>query len=448
MNVSISSQRRVSLPRIAIVGRPNVGKSTLFNRIVGSRRSITDPTPGVTRDTVEAVCSLAGRDIVLIDTGGYQSGSEGIYELVSEKSISTIEQADVVLLLVEVTQMTPEDEELVEKLRPYSEKLILAVNKADNEQRESNIWEFHSLGFKNIIPISAEHGRNVATLIETLVKRLPETDAETQFEIEEQKNEICLAILGKPNTGKSTLLNTLVGFDRAIVSDVPGTTRDVLESSFTYKDVEVTILDTAGIRRKKSIQEAIEYYSVSRAISSVKRADVVLLLIDSQEGVTDQDKKIADQIVKRGRGVIIVLSKWDITGKVGNALNAAQDRTRFVFPQLDFAPIVPISALKGTGMPKLLDTAIGVREQLRRRVSVRDLNEFLRTLIEHHAPPYGKKRYRAKYLAQTSVDPLKFALYVNKVRGFPASWVSYLTNNLRREFQMDSVPISVEIRGR
>ncbi len=448
MNASTSSPGKVSLPRIAIVGRPNVGKSTLFNRLLGSRRSITDPTPGVTRDAVEAVCRINDHDVVLIDTGGYQNETEEIQKLVSERSIAAIEDADVVLLLLEVSQLTPEDEELIDRLRPFSERLILAVNKTDNEQREINSWEFHSLGFKRVIPISAEHGRNIDALIDSLSELLPDDKQATRYDPDAGNNEITITILGKPNTGKSTLLNTLVGFNRAIVSSVPGTTRDVLESSFTHKDFEITILDTAGIRRKKSILEAIEYYSVSRAISSIKRADVVLLLIDSKEGVTDQDKKIADQIVKRGRGVIIVLSKWDIIGNVQNAFNAASDRTRYIFPQLDFAPIVPVSALEGSGLNKLLDTAIRVRAQLATRVPSHALNVFLQSLIQRHPPPYGKKRYRAKYLAQLSSDPVRFALYVNRVRGFPASWVSYLVNNLRQEYNFDRVPVSVELRGR
>ncbi len=448
MSVSTSSPRRTSLPRIAIVGRPNVGKSTLFNRIVGDRRAITDPTPGVTRDAVEAVCRINGRETVLIDTGGYLRDSEGISELVSERSLETIEHADVILLLVEVTGLTAEDHELIELLRRFSDKLILTVNKTDNGQREDLIWDFYSLGFQKVVPISAEHGRNIDRLLESLFELLPPEVEVSGNEPEQMENELCLAILGKPNTGKSTLLNTLVGADRSIVSEVPGTTRDVLETTFLYKGNEITVLDTAGIRRKKSVKEAVEYYSVSRAISSVSRAHVVLLLIDSTEGVTDQDKKIADQIVKRGRGVIIVLSKWDLFGGISNAFNAARDRTRFLFPQLDFAPVVAVSARDGIGLDKLLATAVMVRAQLKRRISAGELNNLLQALIERHPPPYGKKRYRAKYLAQISSDPLRFALYVNRIKGFPASWVSYLENNLRREHKMEMVPISVELRGR
>ncbi len=448
MSVSTSSPRKTSLPRVVIVGRPNVGKSTLFNRIAGSRLAITDPTPGVTRDVVEAVCPINGRDIVLIDTGGYQSDGEGISELVSRKSLEALENADIVLLLVEVTQLTAEDRDLVEKLRRFSDKLILAVNKSDNESRENAVWEFHSLGFERVIPISAEHGRNVDLLIDALAALLPPESGETQEQTDVPDNEICVGILGKPNTGKSTLLNKLLGFERAIVSEIPGTTRDVLEGSFSYANNTFRVLDTAGIRKKKSIHEAIEYYSVSRAISSIGTADVVFLLIDSMEGITDQDKKIASQIVKRGRGVIIVLSKWDLIADTPNSFNAVSDRTRFLFPQLDFAPIVPVSAYLNTGLDKLLSTAVRVQRQLKCRVSARELNQLLQSLIERHPPPYGKKRYRVKYLAQTSSDPLRFALFVNKVRGFPESWVSFLANNLRKEFEMDLVPVSVELRGR
>ncbi len=446
MNVLTSSPPKTSLPRVAIAGRPNVGKSTLFNRIVGSRQAITDPTPGVTRDAVETVCSISGREVVLIDTGGYQPDKEGIAAIVSQKSLDVIEEADVVLLLVEVTRLTTEDEEFIEKVRPLSDKLILVVNKTDNEQRDADVWDFHALGFKKVIAVSAEHGRNIDLLQKTVLEMLP---AESRLpETHQNGKGICVAILGKPNTGKSTLLNKLLGFERAIVSEIPGTTRDVLEGSFEYSGTTFVVLDTAGIRKKAAVHEAIEYYSVSRAISCVERADVVFLMIDAREGITDQDKKIASQIVKHGRGVIIVLSKWDLMKKTANALNAVGDRTRFLFPQLDFAPILPVSALDGYGLEKLLSTAVRVRRQLQQQISAHDLNQSLKSWVDRHPPPYGKKQFRAKYLAQISSNPLKFVLFVNKVRGFPGSWVSYLENNLRSEYKMDLVPISVELRGR
>jgi GTP-binding protein len=330
-------------------------------------------------------------------------------------------------------------------MRHYSEKLILVVNKADNEMRENDVWEFHSLGFQHVLAVSAEHARNLDLLRELIVQMLPEI-VEGSSEIED--DSIHLAILGKPNTGKSTLLNKLLGFERAIVSPTPGTTRDVIEGQFEYKGTRFTVLDTAGIRRKKSVTDAVEYYSVSRAISSVTRADVIFLMIDAQEGITDQDKKIASQIVKHGRGVILVFNKWDMLDDLPNTLNAVQDRARFVFPLLDFAPLLPISAQEGTGFDELMATALRVREQMRTRIPTPQLNDALHDWITRHPPPYGKKRYRVKYITQTSADPVHFAVFVNKVRGFPGSWVSYLENNLREEFNLNSIPISVDLRGR
>ncbi|MBT3271684.1 MAG: ribosome biogenesis GTPase Der, partial [Spirochaetales bacterium] len=258
MNASISLPRSRHLPRIAIVGRPNVGKSTLFNRLVGSRRTITDPTPGVTRDPIESQCRIGDREVILIDTGGYQVEKEGMAALVSQRSLDYLHTADVIMLLVEVTQLTPEDEDFIAKMRHYSEKLILVVNKADNEMRENDVWEFHSLGFRHVLAVSAEHARNLDRLRELIVQMLP-VIVEGSSEIED--DSIHLAILGKPNTGKSTLLNKLLGFERAIVSPTPGTTRDVIEGQFEYKGTRFTILDTAGIRRKKAVTDDVEYYS-------------------------------------------------------------------------------------------------------------------------------------------------------------------------------------------
>jgi GTPase len=448
MNVSISSRPDTTLPRVAIVGRPNVGKSTLFNRLVGHRHAITDPTPGVTRDPVEFQCKVNDREVILVDTGGVQIDQEGMAAIVSQKSLDSLSGAAVVILLVDVTQLTGEDEDFIALIRPYAERLILAVNKTDNESRESLVWEYHSLGFRRVIPISAEHGRNIDTLCDEIISMLPDPGEETEAEQVDDTSSIRLAILGKPNTGKSTLINQFLGYDRAIVSDVPGTTRDVIEGQFEFKEQRFTVLDTAGIRRKKAVKDPIEYYSVSRAISSVAKSDVVLLMVDSQEGITDQDKKIADQIVKHGRGVILVFNKWDLLDIVANTLNAMTDRARYQFPILDFAPIVPISALEGSGLDQLLDTAIRIREQLVTRIATPLLNQALREWADRHPLPSGKKRYRVKYITQTSADPIKFALFVNNTHGFPGSWVSYLRNNLRQEFKLSSVPIQVDLRGR
>jgi GTP-binding protein len=447
MSVSTSLRREGRLPRVVIVGRPNVGKSTLFNRLVGSRRAITDSTPGVTRDTVEALCRINGREALLIDTAGVHVDGDAMALLVSQRSLDEMERASVVVLLVDISGLTAEDEEFIGKARKYSDKILLVANKADNAAREEQVWELHSTGFARVIAVSAEHDRNLNELRTGIADMLPAE--QTDPVIGEQEPDIVrLAIIGKPNTGKSTLLNRLLGFDRAIVSEVPGTTRDVIEGRFEYQGRLFSVLDTAGIRRKKAVTDSVEYYSVSRAISSVVKADVVLLVVDAGEGISEQDKKIAAQIVKHGRGVILVFNKWDMLEDVGNTYNAVCDRTRYLFPILDFAPIVPVSAIEGTGIDALLSTVMKVRKQLTTRISTPVLNQALQDYIRHHPPPYGRKRFRVKYIAQTSADPVRFALFVNRVRGFPGNWISYLENKLRVDFNLSAIPIHVELRGR
>ena len=432
------------LPRVAIVGRPNVGKSTLFNCLLRNRRSITHATPGVTRDPIEAEWEIEDRRIVLIDTGGYRRDSEGVEGMATEKSLSVLAEADIILLLVDVTEYTAEDEEIVERTRPYSDRIILVVNKTDNEMREAAVWNFYSLGIPSVVAISAEHRSNIGELEDEILRRL-----ETQTgDIGATPPEIKLAILGKPNTGKSTLLNKLLGFDKAIVSDIPGTTRDVIEAEIEHGNRTLRILDTAGIRKRGKVSEEIEYYSVNRAISSIRVADVILLVVDANQGVTEQDKKIAGLVVNRGRGIILALNKWDLLPKVANMQNAIIDRTRYLFPILSFAPLVPLSALQGTGVSDLLDTALELWEQLQMRIPTGQLNQALRRWLELDPPPYGKtKRYRVRYLTQISQNPIGFILFVNKTRGFPQSWISYLKNRLREEFGFTRIPISVELRS-
>ena len=444
MTDSISSQTNLSLPIVAIVGRPNVGKSTLFNRLVGRRHAITDPTPGVTRDVVEARCHIGNREVLLVDTGGFQLNADDLSTLVSQRSLDTIERADVVLLVFDVQEMTSEDLEFVETIRPYAGKLIAIINKVDNEQRERQGFEHHELGITTLIPISAEHRRNFDQLESAIYARLPEKNRNIEHVLE---GAIHLTILGKPNTGKSTLLNTLLGYERAIVSPRPGTTRDVLEGVFQHDGKRFRILDTAGIRRKRSVKDAIEYYSVNRAFSSIGDSDIVLLVLDSIDGITDQDKKIASQAVKRGRAIILVFNKWDLVPDIPNAENAVRDRARFLFPALDFAPFVAISALTDQGIDKLLSTAINISKQLGTRIATPKLNQRLRFWVESHPPHHrGNKRFMVRYITQVSEKPMRFALFVNRKKGFPGSWVSYLKNSIRREFQLAGIPILIEVR--
>jgi len=362
-----TSKKYRNLPTVVLAGRPNVGKSTLFNRLLRRRRAITDPTPGVTRDPVEMDGFIEGRPVRLIDTGGFKLDRSGggnrkaantdtIDDLVLEKTLQTIQKASLVILLLEAGQITLEDEEFIDLLRPYRQRLIVAVNKSEGGRREADSWNLLSYGFENVLMISAEHGDNIGDLTMEIISRL---DFSAVEEAREETRPIRIALLGKPNTGKSTLSNRLTSSNASIVSDIPGTTRDVVEGSFSWKSHagiprEFVLLDTAGIRRRTKITENIEYYSVNRAIKTIHEADVVILLIDAQEGLTDQDKKIAALAHDKGCGIIMALNKWDTMPGIKNMFEAAADRIRYFFGKMEFAPILPLSAKDGTGVDKLL----------------------------------------------------------------------------------------------
>ncbi len=447
-------QNKKGLPKIAIIGRPNVGKSTLFNRLIGRRRAITDPTPGVTRDIIEESFEIGGFECALVDTGGYKVERNGLDDYVVDRSLRVIRDSDLLLLLLDVNELTGEDYTFLDEIRPYSEKTILVVNKVDNEKRAQMVWDFYSLGFETVIPISAAHGKSVDNLREEIINRLQQITERLSVEgaIEDStatdslQDVINIAILGKPNTGKSTLLNRLLGEDRAIVSDIPGTTRDTVDGFFSFSNRRFRVIDTAGIRRKKKIEDNVEYYSVNRAIRSIEEADVVFLMIDSQEGLSEQDKKIAGLVVKRGRGIVLVLNKWDIMENIPNRLQAMKDRVRFLFPVLDFAPLINISALKGDNVKKLLNMALQIYAQLNRRIETSYLNEKLREWMEEYPLPVRGKNIKIRYATQVSVKPLKFVFFVNKKRGFPSVYKRYLENKLRRELGFSIVPLDLEIR--
>lgn len=456
LSFSPSELESGELPLVAIVGRPNVGKSTLFNRMIGKRKAITDPTPGVTRDPVYERFDMDGIPVVLVDTGGYKPDMEVLDDLVVERSMEILQSADLILLVTDVTEIQGEDEELVQRLRPYSKRIMLVVNKVDNTTREEDVWNFYSLGFENVVPLSAAHGSNFFELQETGGKMLKElSPAKVASAVENggagsdfdpETATIRISILGQPNTGKSTLNNILTGEGRSIVSDIPGTTRDIIEGSFAYKGRNFSVTDTAGIRRKKKVGENIEYYSVNRAISSIDDCDVVLLMIDADKGLSEQDKKIANLIVRQGRGVILVLNKWDLLPDISNQEEAVKDRIRFLFPILGFAPMVPVSALEQDGIGRLLNTVINVYGQMNRRVETSALNKALDDWLYDYQPPGRQIRYKVKYITQAGTNPVHFILFVNRVKGFPADWVQYLKNRLRKDLGFHSIPIRVDLK--
>ena len=443
MSASISPKDETNLPKIVIVGRPNVGKSTLFNRLIGRRRAITDATPGVTRDSVRAVWKHNSGAARLVDTGGYRIETQDMESLVKEKSLAELQDADLVLFVCDVEEFTAEDESFTEYLRPMADRVIVVVNKVDNPGREQQIWNYYSLGFSHVVGVSSAHGLGIDDLEEKV-------DELVDFEEESTEEEqIRIAVLGKPNTGKSTLANRLIGRETSIVSEIPGTTRDVIEGSFQYRGTLFRILDTAGIRRKKKVNEGIEYYSVNRAIGTVAESDVMLLLIDAEEGLSEQDKKIAVQAVKRGKGVVLVVNKWDLIKDIPNKTEAVKDRIRFLFPVLGFAPLIPISSKNGEGIPKLLNTVYGVWKQLNKRVETSKLNAMLQDWYEHYEPPRGKYgHFKIFYGTQVSANPVTFMLFVNRKEGFPDSYLQYLTNNIRKHLGFPYVPIHIELRER
>jgi len=461
------SKKYNNLPTVVLVGRPNVGKSTLFNRLLRKRRTITDPTPGVTRDPIEADAFICGKPVRLIDTGGFKldritgvrgqgSGvrkaeiSNNIDDLVVAKTLATIEKAGLIVLLLEAGDITSEDEEFIKILRPYRERLIVAVNKTEGGRREADAWNLLSYGFEKVFMISAEHGDNIGELTEEIVKRIDFSRAAALAGEEEENphRPIRITILGKPNTGKSTLSNRLTLSDASIVSDIPGTTRDVIEGSFRWKSRDFIILDTAGIRRRTKVNENIEYYSVNRAIKTIDEADIVILLIDSAEGLSEQDKKITALAHNKGRGIIMALNKWDAAPQVKNSFEAARDRIRFLFGKMEFAPVLPVSAKDGTGVDKLLNTAITMYSQLNTRVETSRLNNALRRWLEENPPPSGPQtRFSVKYAVQSSANPVEFIFFVSRPKAVSEAYVSYLRNRIRKDLGFTYIPVEVKMKA-
>ncbi len=441
--------------RIAILGRPNVGKSTLFNALIGRRRAITHSAPGVTRDPVEGECLMGGARVRVADTGGFTSDAEGLDDVVARRALKAARESDLLLLVLDALETTPQDEEFIRLMRPFSEKVLIVVNKVDTPDRDSLVWNAHAHGFAHVIGVSAAHGRSIDRLKETAAALL---EAQTEAPLadrarsrsrrvaEADDSVVRIAILGKPNTGKSSLANRLTGREGSIVSAAPGTTRDVVEADFTHGGRTFRILDTAGIRRKSRVTDPVEYYSVNRAIESIARADIVFLVIDASQGLVDQDKKIAGQAVKEGRGIVLVLGKWDLLKDTARLRETVQETVRFQFPVLGFAPIVAISALTGYGMRSLLDTAVSVWEQLHRRVGTGRLNQALETWMAHYRLPVRGKNYKIRFMTQVSANPVQFVAFVNRMAGFPLAYSQYLENCIRRDLGFPLVPVAIDFK--
>lgn len=438
----------MSKPVVAIVGRPNVGKSTLFNRVVGGLVAIVENTPGVTRDRLYFDTEWLGRQFTLIDTGGieFKDQSASLSAKMKQQAEIAVDEADVVVFLVDgKTGVTPDDEQIARYLRKAQRPVLLVVNKVENFAGfEVGAHEYLTLGFGEPIPVSAVHGLNMGDMLDSIVSRFPEESEEDYA-----PDVIKIAVIGRPNVGKSSIVNMLLGEERVIVSDIPGTTRDAIDTPFTYEDRNYILIDTAGIRRKKKIMEVTENYSVIRSFRAVDRADIVLMVIDSTEGVTEQDKKIVGYAHDKGKGLILIINKWDLIPKDDKTLNKYEKDLREELSFIAYAPTQFVSAKTGQRINKIMELVEFVAEQTSRRILTSTLNTLLREWVHLNPPPSDKgKRLKILYATQSSVQPPTFVFFVNEPELVHFSYRRYLENQLRKNFGFEGSPLRLILRRR
>lgn len=435
----------MSKPIVAVVGRPNVGKSTLFNKLCGQRLAIVEDTPGITRDRIFANCEWSGHEFLLVDTGGIEpKATEGILAHMREQAQIAIDTADCIIMVVDVRNgLTAADEDVAHMLRRSHKPIILAVNKCDNVgETPMELYEFYNLGFDEVMPISSVHGHGTGDLLDWCVAHFP-----APSEQEDEGEVINVAIIGKPNVGKSSLLNRILGQERVIVSNVAGTTRDAIDSYFENEFGKYRFIDTAGMRRKSKVDDAIEKYSNLRSIAAIERADVCLILIDAVEGVTEQDTKIAGLAHEAGKASIIVVNKWDLVDKDTNTMAEKTAEIRRDLSYLTYAPIIFLSALTGQRVGKLYERINAVANQSAMRITTGMLNNILEDATARVQPPTDKgRRLKIYYMTQVGVKPPHFVIFCNDARLFHFSYQRYLENQLRGVFGLEGTPIRLTIR--
>ena len=432
-------------PTIAIVGRPNVGKSTIFNRIAGARISIVEDTPGVTRDRIYTTGEWLGREFSIIDTGGIDLGDEPFMDQIKHQAEIAIDEADVIIFVASGREGITDADELVAKILYRSNKpVILAVNKVDNPEMRNDIYEFYALGLGDPFPVSGSHGLGIGDVLDEAVKHFPNTSEE------EDEDTIKFSLIGRPNVGKSSLINAILGEDRVIVSDIEGTTRDAIDTYFESEEGQkFLMIDTAGMRKRGKVYESTEKYSVMRAMRAIERSDIVLMVLNAEEGIREQDKRVAGYAHEAGRGIIIVVNKWDTVKKDTNTMRDFEAEIRDEFQYLDYAPIIFVSALtkqRLNKLPELIET-VSMNQNL--RIPSALLNDVVMDAVAINPTPTDKgKRLKIFYATQVAVKPPTFVIFVNEEELMHFSYARFLENQIRKAFTFEGTPIKIIPRRR
>lgn len=432
---------------VAIVGKPNVGKSTLFNCFVGRHAAITEGVPGVTRDRIYGSCEWIDKTFAVIDTGGLMPDSDD--PLISAAQTQTqlaLEEADVIVCLLDSQEeLTATDHEIVRQLRQTTKPVLYVANKIDSERHQARLADFYQLGLHDVIPISAEHRLGIDVLLDAICEHVAPPDAEDATDAPLMR----IAVVGRPNVGKSSFVNYLLGEERMLVTDIAGTTRDAIDSHLTHDGVQYLLVDTAGIRRRSKIFDPVEHYSVVRAFKSIDRCHLALVLLDAVSGVTDQDARIAGYAHNLGRAIILVVNKWDLVEKNASTTGEYVEQLKLKLNFLDYAPIIFTSALTGQRVMKTLTLAQNVFEQYNQRVATADLNAVLEDIVaKHHPPTYRSREVKIYYGTQVAVRPPTFVLFSNAPEGLKPSYKQYLINQLRERFHLPETPIKLRIQPR
>ncbi|PUB10344.1 ribosome biogenesis GTPase Der [Paenisporosarcina sp. OV554] len=432
-------------PVVAIVGRPNVGKSTIFNRIVGERVSIVEDIPGITRDRIYSSADWLTHEFNIIDTGGIDIGDEPFLEQIRAQAEIAIQESDVIIFLTNGREgVTAADEQVAKILYKTKKPVVLAINKIDNPDMRPMIYDFYSLGFGEPFPISGSHGLGIGDLLDEVAKNFPDEDEEIYPE-----NVIKFSLIGRPNVGKSSLVNSFLGDERVIVSEIAGTTRDAIDTQYEYEDQPYVIIDTAGMRKKGKVYETTEKYSVLRALKAIERSDVVLVVINAEEGIQEQDKKIAGYAHEAGKAIIIVVNKWDAVEKDEKTMNKTTKLIRAHFLFLDYAPIIFVSAVTKQRVHSILPVINRVSENHAMRVTSSVLNEVIEDSVARNPAPTDKgRRLRIYYATQVAIKPPTFVVFVNEPEIMHFSYERFLENRIRESFDFEGTPIRLITRAR